>query len=127
MDGQLLLKSDKTYVDDGLLLKSDKTYVDDGLLSKSDKTYVDEQLLLKSDKTYVDTKFLEKYHMNAIQSQFAGVESSVALKANKTDVHTQAESDNRHEPKFTAITPLSKTVISGTNQIELKVNAYSKE
>ena len=56
----LLLKSDKTYVDTELGKKSDKTYVDTELDKKSDITYVDTELDKKADQSYVDSELENK-------------------------------------------------------------------
>ena len=57
----LLLKSDKTYVDTELGKKSDKTYVDTELGKKANQTYVDTELGKKANQTYVDTELNERF------------------------------------------------------------------
>ena len=65
----LLLKSDKTYVDTELGKKSDKTYVDTELGKKSDLSYVDTELGKKSDKTYVDTELDKKSDVTYVDNE----------------------------------------------------------
>jgi hypothetical protein len=94
--GNLGLKADKTYVDNGMTgvytamgLKTDKTYVDNGMTGvytamglKANKTYVDNgmtgvytEMGLKANKTYVD-------------NGMTGVYTAMGLKADKTYVDT---------------------------------------
>ena len=116
VNSSLANKADKDYVDAGfanvnesLAGKADKDYVDAGfadvnesLVGKADKDYVDagfadvnESLAGKADQSYVDSKFDTVTGDIASKADKDYVDAELAGKADKDNVYTKAEADDK--------------------------------